>query len=257
MKLNKAFTVARFTFLEIYKSKIMINVLLSGIILTVICYIVSEFSFGNPAKIALDVGLGLLSLTTKAIALFFGANLLKKEIESRTIYLILSNPISRVEFLIGKIFGLSGILLLNTVILSVFTTAFYYFWDGVWSNLIAWSVFQIFMESILVLLIVIFFSLITNLNLAVLFTVSIYISGYAIRGVKEMGIIKNSDLLMGISNTVSYLIPNFSLFDIKNFVLYKKSLETSYLMGTMAYSLSFSLLIIVASSLILKKKDLD
>lgn len=235
----------------------MINVLLSGFALAVICYVVSEFSFGNPSKVALDVGLGFLSLTTKAIAIFFGANLLKREIESRTIYVILSNPVSRSEFLVGKVLGLSGILLLNVIILSIFTTFFYYIWGGLWSSLIAWSILQIYMESVLILLIVTFFSLITNVNLSILFTIVIYISGYAIRGALELESVKGNFIINKFAIGIRYLIPNFSLFDIKNFVLYKQSLEFSYLMGTFLYSFLFILFFLVVSSLILNRKDLN
>ncbi|MFT6068837.1 MAG: ABC-type transport system involved in multi-copper enzyme maturation permease subunit [Bacteriovoracaceae bacterium] len=235
----------------------MVNIILSGVVLSVLCYIVSEFAFGDPSKVALDVGLGLLSLTTKAIAVFFGASLLKKEIESRTIYLILSNPVSRSEFFIGKTLGLSLILFLNTIILSVFTTAFYYFWDGVWSTLIFWSILHIFLESVLILLIVLFFSLITNANLAIIFSISTYITGFAIRGVQEIQVVKSNIYLSKISTFISYSIPNFSLFNLKNEVLYQQSLPISYILKSLTYSVGYSALIICGAILILNRKDLD
>lgn len=257
MNFTKVFIVSKFTFLEIYKSKIMVNILLSGVVLSLLCYVVSEFSFGNPSKVALDVGLGLLSLTTKAIAIFFGANLLKKEIESRTIYLILSNPVKRSEFFIGKTLGLSAILFLNTVILSIFTTVFYYYWDGIWNSLIAWATIHIFLESVLLLLVVLFFSLITNVNLAILFSISVYIAGFAIRGVQEIVMIKSSVMLSKMTEYISYTIPNFSLFNLKDEVLYKQVISSEYVFKSMSYSLIYSLLLVCVSATILKKKDLN
>lgn len=257
MKISKTLIISKFTFLEIYKSKIMVNIILSGIVLSVLCYIVSEFSFGNPSKVALDVGLGLLSLTTKVIAVFFGASLLKKEIESRTIYLILSNPVTRSEFFLGKTLGLSLILLLNTIILSIFTTAFYYYWEGVWNSLILWSVMHVFLESVLILLIVLFFSLIANANLAILFSISTYVSGYAIRGVQELTLIKSSLLLSKVTLFISYTIPNFSLFNLKNEVLYQQSLPSAYIAKSFSYSIIYSAFIVCAAILILNRKDLD
>lgn len=257
MNLSKVLIISKFTFLEIYKSKIMVNIILSGAVLSILCYIVSEFSFGNPSKVALDVGLGLLSLTTKAIAIFFGANLLKKEIESRTIYLILSNPVSRSEFFTGKTLGLSLILLLNTIILSIFTTAFYYFWDGIWSSLILYSVIHIFLESVLILLIVLFFSLITNSNLAIIFSISTYVSGFAIRGVQELQAVKANLILTKLSTIISLAIPNFSLFNLKNEVLYKQELSSFYITKSFTYSILYSCLVVCAAILILNKKDLD
>jgi ABC-type transport system involved in multi-copper enzyme maturation permease subunit len=199
----------------------------------------------------------LLSLTTKAFAVFFGANLLKKEIESRTVYLILSNPVTRSEFFAGKTLGLSLILLLNTVILSIFTTIFYYYWDGIWSSLIFWSVIHIYLESVLILLVVLFFSLITNVNLAVIFSISAYISGYAIRGVQEIAHIQSSLFLSKATSVISYIIPNFSLFNLKNNVLYQQDLSSLYIAKSLSYSIAYSAFVVCGAMLILNKKDLD
>lgn len=257
MNIFKILNVSKYTFIEIYKSKIMINIISSGVLLAVLCYIVSEFSFGNPSKTALDIGLGLLSITTKILALFFGATLLKNEIESRTIYLILSNPVSRVEFLIGKILGLAAILALNTAILSIFTTVFYYFWDGVWSNLILWSIIQLYLESIIVLLLVVCFSLFTNINLSIFYTIGLYLAGSSMSSVMETVFVKDSKTLGTVIYGLSLLIPNFSLFDIKSFVLYKQTVPIEYLISTFSYGICYSFLLIFIASIILVKKDLD
>lgn len=257
MIFSKSLVVARYTFIEIYKSKIMINMIFTGIVLSILCYIASEFSFGNPSKVALDIGLGLLSITTKVLALFFGATLLKKEIESRTIYLILSNPVGRIEFLVGKLLGLTLILGLNTLILSVFTTAFYYLWDGVWNYLILFSVAQIFLESVLVLLLVVTFSLFTNINLSIFYTVGLYLAGTSITSVMNTSIVKSSKALEMLVYGFSFVIPNFSLFDIKSFVLYQQNVSMSYLFMTFGYGIIYSCFLMFISAIILSKKDLN
>ena len=72
-------------------------------------YVATEFTYGVPERVALDFGLGMLSLSSLSISLFLGVSLLSKEIESRTVYMVISRPVPRFAFIIGKILGLSGI----------------------------------------------------------------------------------------------------------------------------------------------------
>lgn len=257
MSFLKMSYIGKYTFIEIYKSKIMINIMAAGFFLLVACYVASDFSYGNPSKIALDVGLGLLSITTKILALFFGVSLLKNEIESRTIYLILSNPVSRMEFLVGKVFGLCGILLLNTVILGCFTTVLYYVWDGVWTSLILWSIAQVFLESIMILLLVVTFSLVTNVNLSIFYTIGLYVVGSVISTVVKYEYIQKGSVLSSFVKTLSFIIPNFSIFDVKSFILYQETVSLKYLVMTFGYGIVYSLLLLTTSVLILNSKDLD
>ena len=99
----KSLIVAKYTFKELLKSKIVVASLWLGFSVLILTYVTSEYSYGNPAKVAIDFGLGASSLVCLAISIFMGVSLISDEIESRTIYLSLSRPISRSNFLIGKI----------------------------------------------------------------------------------------------------------------------------------------------------------
>src|SRR6476659_1520795 len=114
----KTLTIAFYTFKEIWKSKILLNVFFVGIGLMIVTYVATEFTYGVPERVALDFGLGMLSLSSLSISLFLGVTLLSKEIESRTIYMVISRPVPRYVFILGKIFGLLGIQGLNILILS-------------------------------------------------------------------------------------------------------------------------------------------
>ena len=59
MTLNKTLTIALYTFKEIWKSKILLNVFFVGMGLMVVTYVATEFTFGVPERVALDFGLGL------------------------------------------------------------------------------------------------------------------------------------------------------------------------------------------------------
>ena len=117
--------VAKQTFQEIYESKVLMNVAFLGVFLFLVTYVVSEFSYGVANKVTLDIGLGALSLSATGIALFLGATLIQKEISNRTLYMIISRPVSRTHFLLGKMLGLAGILFVNVFILFFILYIFY------------------------------------------------------------------------------------------------------------------------------------
>ncbi len=119
--LNKIFIIANYTFKDLLKSKIFYITLFMGLMIMLATYVATEFTYGVPEKVALDFGLGLLSLSSLGVSLFMGATLLSNEIESRTVYMVISRPAPRWVFIIGKILGLLLVLLLNISVLSIMT----------------------------------------------------------------------------------------------------------------------------------------
>ena len=125
-ELSKISTIAKYTFREIIKSKILVNVLILGIVLLGATYVAFSFTYGEPARVALDFGLGMLTLSSVGIAIFIGVGLLSKEIESRTVYMIISRPVPRYAFITGKLLGLAGVLILNILLLTALTLSLYF-----------------------------------------------------------------------------------------------------------------------------------
>ena len=102
--LRKLYVIAYYTFREILKSNILVNVAILGLGLMLVTYVAFSFTYGEASRVALDFGLGMLSLSSVGIAIFIGVGLLSKEIENRTVYMIISRPVPRYIFILGKIF---------------------------------------------------------------------------------------------------------------------------------------------------------
>lgn len=257
LTLINIFTIAKYTFKEVLKSKVLVNTLMIGLGLLVLVYTAYSFSYGNVAKVALDFGLGTLTISTVAIAIFIGVGILSNEIESRTVYLVISRPVPRYAFLIGKLLGLTLILLINIIILSVMTLSMYLFIGGEINSLVWWSLFFISVESFIALLVVTNLSLISSRVLSVILTLVLYIVGHAIDGVKLLSTVKQNELLSKVIDVYHFVLPGFYKFNIKDFVLYEQSLSNSYLFGLLGYSITYSLLLVLLAVFIFEKKSLD
>lgn len=253
---KNSLTVAKYTFLEIYKSKIMINVLFLGLVQIMLSYVASEFTYGVPQKVALEFGLGITTISSIGIAIFMGATLLSHEVNNRTVYLILSRPISRQSFIFGKFLGLGAILFLDVFILGTMTLSFFLFLGGKIDPMLLVSIFFIYLESLIMLLVVIFFSLFNNITLSVIFSIAVYFAGHSLQKVILFWF-KKDDIMTFILVIFSYFLPNLSKLNLKDYVLYKQTLEPELLLQIGSYGFLYILILISLNMFIFSRKNLD
>lgn len=253
----KLITVAKFTFLEVYRSKLMIGVLFLALALLIVTSVASEFAYGASAKVALDVGLGIMSLSNLGIAIFIGSTLLSKEIEQRTLYMILSRPISRVSFLLGKTIGLSTVLLLNSVLLGGLSVLLFMTQSGSFHQLFLWAILFSFLEALIVLVFAVLFSLITNVTMSVMCTFVIFITGHAINETSKLFFVKFSPFFKVIVDSCFFFIPNLYKLNLKDYLLYQQDVKLAYLLSTQVYAMLYLTAILAIVMLIFKNKNLD
>ncbi len=250
-------TVTKFTFLEVYRSKLMISLVFLALGLVIVTYVASQFTYGASAKISLDVGLGIMSISNLIISIFIGATLLSKEIEQKTLYMILSRPISRSTFILGKILGLSSVVFLNSLLMGLLSGLLFVKNGGVIDNLLWWTIYFSFLEALTVLVFAVFFSLLTNTTLSVVYTIGIFIVGHAINETSKNFFLKSSELLNTILKISFVIIPNFYRLNLKDFLLYKQSLDIAYLVTTQLYIYLYLVALVAAVLFIFKNKNLD
>ena len=96
------FTIARATAQELLRNKILLFIILFSICFILLSLFLAGISLGQNAKILIDFGLAMIEIFGLVTILFFGSQLIFKEIEGKTIYLLLTKPIARSEFFLGK-----------------------------------------------------------------------------------------------------------------------------------------------------------
>ncbi|HKP58160.1 MAG TPA: ABC transporter permease subunit [Polyangiales bacterium] len=99
--------VAVNTFREAVRDRVLIGMLGVALCVLVFSLALAELSLDQQQRIVLDIGLSSISLFSVVMAVFLGSSLLYKEIERKTLYVILPKPIRRHEFLLGKYFGIA------------------------------------------------------------------------------------------------------------------------------------------------------
>lgn len=257
MTFNKISIVAYYTFKEILKSKILINVFFVGLALMTVTFMATEFTYGVPERVALDFGLGMLSISSLAISLFMGVTLLSKEIDSRTVYMVISRPVPRFAFILGKIIGLLGIQSINVFLLSLMTVFSVVVLGGEVNSLVYWSIGFIFLESLMLLLVVILLSLIANNILSALLSVVILVLGHSVKETQNILVVKRSEFLKTILNLYHFILPGFYKLNLKEHLLYKATVPFGYLISTLTYGVCYSGFLLIMIIFIFNRKNID
>jgi ABC-type Na+ efflux pump permease subunit len=191
------------------------------------------------------------------VAIFLGTSLVHKEMDRRTLFVVLTKPVSRQEFLLGKYVGLMGTLSLmmgimgaGAIVLMLAT--------GHWDVGVLGVLAATWMQLALVTSIAFCFSTITSGALAALYTVGFYMLGQQTLMVREFA---DSEAKLHLYNYVIgralyYVLPNFGAFDFKNMVLYGHTMPWASWAFALAYGLALSLALLVAASLAWEGREL-
>jgi ABC-2 type transport system permease protein len=122
LSLGRLTAIAANTFTALIRLKIFYVLLLFALLLIGSSFFMARMTFQQEFQVLKDIGLGAMSLFTSLLAVIATARLLPQEIEDRTVYTILAKPISRFEYLAGK---LSGVLLLLALSLVAMSALFF------------------------------------------------------------------------------------------------------------------------------------
>jgi Cu-processing system permease protein len=102
----RVYAIAINTFREAVRDRVLYGVLGFACAVLFFTLAIAELSVHEQARVVADVGLASISLFSVIVSMFLGSSLLYKEIERKTLYVILPKPIRREEFLLGKYFGI-------------------------------------------------------------------------------------------------------------------------------------------------------
>lgn len=244
------------TYKEAIRDKVLYIILVFSIVMIAGSLILSALSIGQNDRIVIDLGLASINIFGVLITLFVGTNLLNKEIEKKTIYLLLTKPLTKSGFIIGKHIGLSMTLF---VIISLMTLLFYglvYFVTGDINTIYLQAIFLTYIELILLIAIAIFFSTIAPPTMSAIYTLAIYIIGHFSRDLLNFGLLSQNQLFMNITKVIYYVLPDLEKLNIKNLVTYNAdNLSTEIFTGGLTYGLLYTAIVITLAVLSFEFKE--
>ncbi|MDH4099029.1 MAG: ABC transporter permease, partial [Nitrospirota bacterium] len=236
------------------RDKVLYTLLFFALIMIGGTSILSLLTLGERQKIIIDLGLASISIFGLFIAVFIGIGLVYKEIDRRTIYTIISKPIHRYQFLLGKYLGLVLTLFVEVVIMTIVFMAVTALYESPDPALLK-AVLLTFQELMLITAIAILFSSFSTPVLSSLFTVAVFIIGHMSQDLKIFGAKTGSLVIQKVTNFLYYMLPNLSNFNIKGQVVYGVPVEWSYIGIVTAYTALYIAIVLSISAMIFQYRD--
>ena len=116
--MSQVLAIAKNTFREAVRNRILYIILLFALIMVGASGVLSKLTISDHEKIFKTLGFAAINLFGVAIAVFVGVSMVYNELEKKTIYTIVSKPISRMQFILGKFLGLLVTIFVNVVFMS-------------------------------------------------------------------------------------------------------------------------------------------
>lgn len=248
-------TIARNTFRETIRDRILYVILGFAALFILSTIFFGSISLGEDIKVIKDFGLAGIYLFSLLVTIFIGASLIYKEIEKRTLYVVLSKPVSHFQFIIGKFIG----LYLSVFISIALMTAIYLIVVAVKGGgfdapaLIA-ILLQFFEIAIFVALMILFSTFSTPIASTVYAILILYI-GHSLDLILKYAQ-KHQNFSIYFVKTIYYLLPNLEKFNVRNLVvhhIYPSGASVSY---AFLYAALYSAILLILATWKLRREDL-
>jgi ABC-type transport system involved in multi-copper enzyme maturation permease subunit len=261
-------TVAINVFRESVRDRVPYNLVLFSVLLIASSYLLGQLTAGQDVKIVKDLGLAAISVFGLFIAIFIGIGLVSKEVERRSIYALLSKPVSRSQFIAGKYLGLVLTLAVNitVMVVALYIVLGYLSWQETAEYKAVWdapgpdpamlkAVFLIFIELMLVTALALFFSTFSTPMLSAVLTFGIYVAGHFNSDLKNFDKVVNSQAAIWLSRGMYHVLPDLSAFDVKTEVVHGLPVPMGYLASTTAYGLAYVTALLLVATFIFSRRD--
>jgi ABC-type transport system involved in multi-copper enzyme maturation permease subunit len=247
--------IALNTFKEAVRDRILYLLLFFAALSILVSRILALLTVGDRAKIIKDVGLASISFFGALMAILIGTGLVYKEIEKRTIFTLISKPMRRHEFLLGKFFGLVLTLLVMLVLMSVIFLAlvFFHTFTVEWKMLLA--ILYIFFELILITAVAILFSSFSTPILSSLFSLCFYLIGHFSWSLETLIKKIPAGIFKVLAQIVSTILPDLENFNFKTEVVHGLTIPPQVLLYSAAYGFLYTVFILALAILVFRRRD--
>ena len=253
--------IAQNTYREAIRNRAFIALTISALIFVLFSWLLGEMSVpGQKTHVILNFGFFAISVFCVVTAIVMGAVLLHKEVEKKTVYTILSKPVHRHEFLLGKYLGMLAIIAVEMLALSLVWMLIYGFSGGdiSWSLLI--GIGLMYLEVMLVTGVALMFSAMSSPILTAIFTCGVFAVGRYHSTLQEMlnakrGVLVDNDVARVFGEIGVAVFPDLSVFNVSQQVQWGVDVGWGYAGHAAVYALGYTVIFIGIGILAFQRRD--
>ncbi len=260
--------VAGAAFKESVRDRVPYTMVVFAVMMIAASYLISELTAGQDLKIIKDLGLAAMSIFGLVIAVFIGIGLVSKEVERKSVFALLTKPITRPQFILGKYLGLLVTLVVNLSVMTVayYLVLFYMETTATATMRASWAapaldprqliaIVLIMGELALVTAVALLFSTFSSPLLAALLTLGLWVAGHFNHDLRQFEQVVDSRAVAALARGLYYLLPNLAPFNVRAEVVYGIPVAASHVGLTLLYAAAYVAALLVAAIAIFRRRD--
>lgn len=267
--MTEIFSLARITFKGTVRERTLYVIFFLALFIFFVTPFLTAIAPRQGIQVALDFVMSTVSFTGLVLGVFLGSNLISRDIDKKTLYSVITKPISRPQYILGRFLGMAIVLIISMLLLTVFgllsfyITVHYFNSQGESPSWFLFGMNLFFNIQMLLLLVAAAFlisSVSTSSFLPLAFTIGFYYAGESIAKVKAVLEASKTTEMSGVFKsflTCSYYIfPNLTLFDFKSKAAYNVPVPANELFFTFIYGVIYIALFMLLTIKIFNKRDI-
>ena len=269
--MDKIWPIASITFKEGIRNRALQGILsVAGLLCLAYLSVMPMFAFER-GKVIVDLSAASISLAGLAIVLFLAISMLTRDIHQRSVCMILSRPIPRSSYVVGKFCGLAFMVFIATLIIAIVALLTSYVGVRFTGALNAPRNFSIvhmalayFLKyvGLVVLLAVafLFTMLTTNEYLSMLLTMMTYFIGNSLETIVKVAStgadVQLHPIYLIALKVFTWIFPNLSAFDLRIFVAYGIGFPYTQAFWIVAYGLLYIVTLLSIAIVVFNRKEI-
>ncbi|BAQ62304.1 hypothetical protein GM3708_2710 [Geminocystis sp. NIES-3708] len=256
MNITRILAIATNGFREVIRDRILYVIGFFVLLLVLASRILPPIAVSADEKIFLDLGIGGISLLGAIVAIFVGTGLINKEIEKKTVLILIPKPVTTTEFIVGKHLGLSAVL---TVLVATMTIVYFSLMSLLTINYplhsLLIAIVYILLELALLTAVAMTFGVFTSSILATLLSFGVFIMGHLSRDLLQLGKITENPGIEKITKTLFLILPDLERLNLKNEAVYNILPSTGELLSSLIYAILYIVLLLTITIVIFSRRQ--
>lgn len=248
-------SIAVNTFRETVREKMLYVAVFFGVILMASSYVFSPLAVGARDKMVMDVGLGGISILAVLTVIFMGSTLLNKEIKKRAVDIILTRPVNRFQYILGKFAGMVTSLYLMMLIMAAVLVGMVLLSRGGMETTVVAAIYMSMLEAAVICSVVIFFSSFTTPVLTMFFSVCVFVAGSLSGDLRAFTDRFGGAAVKYIMDLFYYALPNLSLFNLRHQAVHKLGFSAEEVGFSSLYAVVYCMVLLYFAYLLFNRRE--
>jgi Cu-processing system permease protein len=247
--------IAANTFREIIRDRILYGIVVFALLLIGLSLALGQLSFAEQARISADFGFTGIQMSASILAIFAGSTLVAREIEKQTVLTLLARPVSRTQFLGGKLLGL--LLVVAAVIsgLALVLAGLLVSLELPVGGPFFVALLGVGFEAMVLISLALFFGSFARPMMTVVFAVSFFLIGHWVQSLEFFVKKSESQAFRTVGGLISRIVPNLERFNWRSAPIYDVQVPAAEILASAGYCAGWTVFLVSLTAIIFRRRD--